>query len=77
MKKFWNVLKLIGILVCIVFILWLLLFDIIDRIVPGNFPNWVYVIDLAATALFIVLALADFIKKCCQRHKAKMNRKQD
>lgn len=71
MKKIWNVLKLSAILVCILLLLAFLFFDIIDWIIPGSFPNWVYVADLAVSALIAVLALVMFIGKCCNQHKEK------
>ena len=71
MKKFWNVLKLVGILICFVLLLAFLFFDIIDWIIPGSFPNWVYVADLAVSVVIAVLALVMFIGKCCNQHKAK------
>ena len=82
MKKFWNVLKLIGILVSFVLLLAFLFFDIIDWIVPGSFPNWVYVTDIAVSALILVICLAVFIvggvyHKMLSTAQSKKNRKQD
>lgn len=63
MKKFWDILKFAGILVCIVLFISFQFFDIIDLIIPGDFPDWVYVVELIAWAVFGVAALVVFIKE--------------
>jgi hypothetical protein len=45
-------------------------FDIIDWIVPGDFPGWVYVAENAVWAAIGIFALVTLIKKSCKRHQA-------
>lgn len=74
-KKIRNILKLIGIFAGVALILWCLLFDLIDWLTPGDFPNWVYTVDLGVAAVILVDALVIFISDYRQRRKTK--RKQD
>lgn len=63
MKKIWNALKLVGILGCFVLFVAFLFIDIIDLIIPGDFPDWVTWAELIAWAIIGVVAIVDFIKK--------------
>ena len=71
MKKIWKVLKLIGIFVGVALILWCLLFDLIDWLTPGDFPNWMYTVDLGVHAAILLDALVIFISDYRQRRKIK------
>ncbi len=75
MKRIWKVLKLIGIFVGVALILWCLLFDLIDWLTPGDFPNWIYTVDLGVHAVILLDALVIFINEYCQRPKK--SKKQD
>ena len=70
-KKIWKVLKLIGIFVGVALILWCLLFDLIDWLTPGDFPNWMYTVDLGVHAAILLDALVIFISDYRQRRKIK------
>ena len=74
MKRIWKVLKLIGIFVGVTLILWCLLFDLIDWLTPGDFPNWIYTVDLGVHAAILLDALVIFISEYRQRPKKKGNR---
>lgn len=63
MKKIWNALKLAGILACFVLFVAFLFIDIIDLIIPGDFPDWVTWAELIAWAIIGLVAIVDFIKK--------------
>ena len=71
MKKIWKVLKLIGIFAGVALILWCLLFDLIDWLTPGDFPNWMYTVDLGVHAAILLDALVIFISDYRQRRKIK------
>ena len=62
MKKAANILKLAGIIVCSILFLWLMVFDIIDWLVPGNFPDWLYAAAWIALGMIAVLEILNFIK---------------
>ena len=63
MKKLWNALKLVGILVCFVLFVAFLFIDIIDLFIPGDFPDWVTWAELTIWAIIGVFAIANFVKK--------------
>ena len=71
MKKIWNVLKLIGIFVGVALVLWCLLFDLVNWLTPGDFPNWVHTADWVVHAVILVDALVIFISDYRQRRKTK------
>ena len=72
MKKCLPMLSFTVILVCIVLLLVFIFFDIIDWIVPGSFPNWVYVAEEAVWAAIGVFSLVMLIKKACRQRKEDM-----
>ena len=51
------------------------LFDIIDWIIPGSFPNWVYVAEEAVWVAIGVASLVMLIKKACKQRKEDMKKK--
>lgn len=63
MKNLLNVLKLAGVFICIALLIAFMFFDIIDWLIPGDFPEWVYVVEIAAWVIFAVVALVVFIRK--------------
>ena len=69
--KILNALKFTAVLICIVLMLTVSLFDLIDWIIPGSFSNWVYVTDLAVNAVIVMLALVVFALKFFRKCKEK------
>ena len=63
MKKLWNALKLVGILICSALFVAFLFIDIIDLFIPGDFPDWVIWAELIIWAIIGVFAIVDFVKK--------------
>ena len=68
MKKFTDILKLSGILICLALLLMFAFFDIVDLVIPGDFPDWLYVTELVVWAIFGVFALVMYIRKR-RKHK--------
>lgn len=62
-EKAGNILKLLGILVCFLLLLALMFFDFIDLMIPGSFPDWVYVAELIALGVIGVLEILNFTKE--------------
>lgn len=69
MNKLCNILKLAGLIVCFVLLLAFLFIDIIDLIVPGDFPDWVFVAEIVVWVTIGVSALVSFIKNACKERK--------
>lgn len=63
MKKLWDILRFAGLLVGIVLLVVFMFFDLIDLIVPGDFPNWLYNVCLIAWAVFGVGEIVVFVKQ--------------
>jgi hypothetical protein len=71
MKKFWYTLRFAGICVGIVLFAAFIFFDIIDLIVLGDFPDWLYVVVLISWAVYGVCFLVTTIKKWRSQRKRK------
>ena len=75
MRRFWSVLKFVGILVGIVFVVTVMFIEILDLMVPGDFPDWVYVVEMDVWAVVGVFYLVMLIKEGSKRSKAKKYKK--
>ena len=63
MKRILQVVKIVGVFLCISLLPVFMFFDVIDWLIPGDFPEWVYGMEIIAWVAFGVTALIVFVKK--------------